>query len=30
MIQAVGGIASQELLRKIRIVMISVLICGRW
>jgi hypothetical protein len=30
MIQAVSGIALQELLRKIRIVMVSVLICGRW
>ena len=30
MIFGVGGVALQELLRKIRIVMISVLICGRW
>jgi hypothetical protein len=30
MILAIGGVALQELLRKIRIVMISILICGRW
>lgn len=29
-IAAIGRIALQELLRKIRIVMVSVLICGRW
>ncbi len=29
-IAAIGCIALQELLRKIRIVMVSVLICGRW
>lgn len=30
MIAAIGGIALQEFLRKIRIIMVSVLICGRW
>jgi hypothetical protein len=30
MISAVVGIALQKLLREIRIVMISVLICGHW